>query len=102
MGPFGLTGTANWRSSMKNVLFEGGGCEFAFADGSDAPNGCRLASFWTFDLTGRWNVTKELQIFATIQNLFDCVAPLDPLTYGGSRTTRSMGAVPWDATTPSA
>jgi iron complex outermembrane receptor protein len=28
-------------------------------------------------------VTRNLQIYGSIQNLFDKVAPLDPLTYGG-------------------
>ena len=35
------------------------------------------------DLTGRWNATKSLQIYGSIQNLFDRVAPLDTVTYGG-------------------
>ena len=84
MGPFGLTGVANWRSSMKNVYtISDPGCGSSFADGSDAPSGCRIASFWTFDLSGRWTVIRNLQIYGSIQNLFDRVAPLDPTTYGG-------------------
>jgi iron complex outermembrane recepter protein len=84
MGPFGLTGVANWRGSMKNIYEEGdSSCGSFFADGSDAPNGCRIPSFWTFDLSGRWNVTRQLQVYGSIQNLTDRVAPLDPTTYGG-------------------
>ncbi len=83
-GPFGLTGVANWRSSIRNVYTAADTeCATVFANGSDAPNGCRIASFWTLDLSGRWNVTKQLQIFGSIQNLFDRVAPLDATTYGG-------------------
>jgi iron complex outermembrane receptor protein len=84
MGPFGLTGVATWRSSFKNVYKASDtACAYTFANGQDAPSACRIASFWTFDLSGRWSATKQLQIYGSIQNLFDRVAPLDPTTYGG-------------------
>ena len=84
MGPFGLTGAANYRSSFANIFEVGDtACATSFADGSDAPHSCRLQSFTTFDLSGRWNVTKALQVYGSIQNLFDRVAPLDATTYGG-------------------
>jgi len=78
-----LTATANYRSDMKNVPFEGAPCASLFADGTPAPNGCKLASFTTVDLSARYIVSKNLQLFGSISNLFDKVAPLDPLTYGG-------------------
>jgi iron complex outermembrane receptor protein len=68
---------------MKNVLFEGDLCASKLASGADAPNGCKIASFTTVDLSARWNVSKQFQLFASINNVFDKVAPLDPLTYGG-------------------
>ena len=82
-GDWSLTSILNYRSEMKNVFFEGDKCASQFADGTDAPNGCVLASFYTVDISGRWNAAKNLQIFGSISNLFDRVAPLDPLTYGG-------------------
>lgn len=78
-----LTATANYRSDMKNVLFEGDLCASKFANGADAPTGCKLASFTTVDLSARYNLSKNLQLFGSITNLFDKIAPLDPLTYGG-------------------
>jgi len=84
MGPFGLTGIVNWRSSMKNTADKDSTeCLATFADGSDAPNGCRIPSFWTLDVSGRWNVTRALQIYGSVANLTDKVAPLDATTYGG-------------------
>jgi iron complex outermembrane receptor protein len=53
-----------------------------FANGDDAPGNCRLASFTTVDLTARWQATPKLEVFGSIQNVFNRVAPLDPLTYG--------------------
>jgi iron complex outermembrane receptor protein len=78
-----LTATANYRADMKNVLFVGDLCASSFANGAAAPNGCKLPSFTTVDLSARYNLSKNLQIFGSITNLFDKVAPLDPLTYGG-------------------
>ena len=81
-GNFNVTGIVNYRGPMKNVLFEGDLCASRFANGTDAPDGCRIASFTTLDLSTRWDVSKNLQIFGSIANVLDKVAPLDPLTYG--------------------
>jgi iron complex outermembrane receptor protein len=72
----------NYRGYLKNVAFYGDACANSFADGTDAPPGCKLKAFYTVDLSSRWRVHKNMEIFGSIQNLFDKVAPLDPLTYG--------------------
>lgn len=75
---------ANYRGPIDNVLFKGdpAGCASHFANGQDAPSDCELASFTTFDLIVRWKPRPGWEVFGTIENLFDKVAPLDPLTYG--------------------
>ncbi len=78
-----VTATANYRADMQNTYFAGDKCASQFANGSDAPGNCRLASFTTIDLSARYQVSPQLQLYGSIQNLFDKVAPLDPLTYGG-------------------
>ena len=78
-----LTATANYRADLKNINFQGDLCASQFVGGIPAPTGCVLPSFTTVDLSGRYNLSKNLQLFASITNLFDKVAPLDPLTYGG-------------------
>ncbi|MDN4052959.1 TonB-dependent receptor [Massilia sp. YIM B02763] len=78
-----MSAIANWRDSMDNVRFAGDKCASQFADGSPAPYGCKLASFMTVDLSARYKLTANWQLYGSIQNLFDKVAPLDPLTYGG-------------------
>jgi iron complex outermembrane receptor protein len=80
---FNVTATANYRADMQNVYFAGDKCANTFANGSDAPGNCRLASFTTIDLSARYQLTRQLQVYGSISNLFDKVAPLDPLTYGG-------------------
>jgi iron complex outermembrane receptor protein len=76
--------TVNWRSSFKNVLFQGdpAGCATTLSDGTPAPSDCEISSFMTFDLTTRWKPTPKWEVFGSVQNLFARVPPIDPLTYG--------------------
>ncbi|MET0655325.1 MAG: TonB-dependent receptor [Pseudoxanthomonas sp.] len=82
MPQFSVSAIVNYIGGMDNVGFEGDVCANEFADGSEAPNGCRIPSFTTVDLSGRWNPTANFEIFASVLNVADKIAPLDPLTYG--------------------
>jgi iron complex outermembrane receptor protein len=83
IGAFSLSSVVNWRDSIKNVSEEADTeCANHFADGTDAPNGCELKSFYTIDLSGRWKPTDSWEIFGSVANVTDRIAPLDPLTYG--------------------
>jgi iron complex outermembrane receptor protein len=82
-GPYQVSTQVNYIGALKNHAFEDyENCASHFADGSDAPAGCKIPSFTTVDVSGRWAATKQLEVFGSIQNLFDKVAPLDPTTYG--------------------
>jgi iron complex outermembrane receptor protein len=79
-----LSALVNYIGSIKNYASNDYvNCAHTFADGTDAPSGCKIPSFTTLDLSGRWSPTKNVEVFGSIQNLFDKVAPLDPTTYGG-------------------
>lgn len=83
-GNWNVSGSVNYRSDMKNVRYEGAPCAVLFADGTPSPNGaCRTPSFTTLDLSTRYNWSKSLQLYASMNNVFDKIAPLDALTYGG-------------------
>lgn len=84
MGAWRLGTVVNYRSSLDNKAFKDdpAGCLVIFADGSDAPGGCKIGSFTTFDLNGRWRPNEKLEVFASILNLFDKKPPIDPTTYG--------------------
>lgn len=73
---------ANYRAPIENVRFKGAPCASHFANGDDAPAGCEIASFTVFDLVLRWKAAPNLEVFGSIENLFDKIAPLDPLTFG--------------------
>jgi iron complex outermembrane receptor protein len=79
-----VSANVNYRGKIDNTFFKGdpAGCASHFANGEDAPGGCELSSFTTVDLVLRWKPQPQLEVFGSIQNLFDKVAPLDPLTYG--------------------
>jgi iron complex outermembrane receptor protein len=78
-----VSAIANYRADIQNRYFAGDKCASQYANGADAPGGCRLASFTTVDLSARYKVNAEWQVYASIANVFDKIAPLDPLTYGG-------------------
>jgi iron complex outermembrane recepter protein len=74
---------ANFRGKIQNTLYRGAPCAVTFDNGANAPNSsCELPSFTSWDLVARWKPAKDWEVFGSIQNLFDKVAPLDPLTYG--------------------
>jgi iron complex outermembrane recepter protein len=82
MPGFSVSGVVNFRSAFENVFVAGDFCASTFEDGADAPNDCQISSFSSFDLSGTYRPTKALEIFGSVQNLFDRIAPLDPTTYG--------------------
>jgi iron complex outermembrane recepter protein len=82
-GPFTISTIANFRGGFRNVETQAStSCEEIDHTGASVPGNCRIGSFMTFDLTARWQATKNVEIFATVQNLFDRVPPFDPTTYG--------------------
>lgn len=74
-----VSGVINYISSIDNKDSRGGDYLAFHADGSPVE---KIASFTTFDLSGRWNITDALELNASVQNVFDRIAPLDPSTYG--------------------
>lgn len=80
--------------------YAGGSLNCAVYDMNGKPwNGdCKLPSFITIDLFGKWSLSKNLDLNFSVQNLFDKKAPLDPylpLTYGinYNQTWHQAGAV---------
>lgn len=123
-GPYAITGVLNYVGAIKlidhkgeNVVDEGDGtvldetngllynyngsgldCASYDLSGNKWRGNCKLPSFVTFDLFGKWSPTKNWDINFSIQNLFDKKAPLDPylvLTYGinYNQTWHQSGAV---------
>ena len=83
IGAWNLGTNVNYRDSMKNINWEGQPCASKLANGANGTKDCMIASFTTLDMSARWNFSKQLTLTASITNVTDKVAPLDPLTYGG-------------------
>ncbi|MBB3229118.1 iron complex outermembrane receptor protein [Luteibacter sp. Sphag1AF] len=49
--------------------------------GADFPSSCRMSSFTDVDLTGSYDFTPKLSVNASVLNVFDRKAPLDPINY---------------------
>jgi iron complex outermembrane recepter protein len=99
-GPWQLAGTLNYISSFDltdpSVGIDtcvqalqngaGGAAYSALLAAGTVPNGvpCRVGSFTTFDLYGKYEINKQLSIQASVLNLFNASAPQDWATYGGT------------------
>jgi iron complex outermembrane recepter protein len=77
-------GVLNYRAPIKNIAFKDdpAGCMTTFADGTDSPPGCKIASFTTVDLTVRYKLTEKTELTGIVLNLFDRIPPHDPTSYG--------------------
>lgn len=69
----------NYIGKMENKDKRGGDCLSPYVNGNPVKE---IPSFTTFNLTDRWNVTEAFELSASVQNVFDHTAPLDPATYG--------------------
>ncbi|HDS1216057.1 TonB-dependent receptor [Stenotrophomonas maltophilia] len=78
-GPWSISGVANYISKLENKDRRGGDYLAFYEDGEPVE---KISSFTTFDLSGRWNITDAFELNASVQNVFDRIAPLDPSTYG--------------------
>ena len=81
-GPFNVTTSVNYVSGIEDKNEAGGECLDVDPVSGKALMNCRVASFTTVDLFGRWDVSKQWQVTAAIANIFDRLAPLDVQTYG--------------------
>ena len=83
IGAWRVGAVANYRGSMSNKNEQSDtGCIAVYADGSDAPGGCKIKSFTTVDMSLLWKFRPNTEIFGSIQNVFDKKPPFDPTTYG--------------------
>jgi len=97
-GPLSYGANVNYRTSISNTYYKNDpiGCASTLADYvTPAPNArCRVPSFTTLDLSASYLVARNFQISASVQNVFDRVAPLDPLSYIGNYSSYDIsGAV---------
>ncbi len=47
------------------------------------PVRCKVGAFWDTDVNATYKITKHIQLFLNISNVFGTPAPYDPTTYGG-------------------
>ncbi len=82
-GPWNVTGTVRYVSDYQSVEFRGadtlpdGGC----ASPLDGP-GCHVSSFTTLDLSAAYAGFRNWQIFGSVINVFNRIAPFNPAAAG--------------------
>lgn len=101
-GPLEMTGTLNYMSGI-TVLDPSYGyntCADAlpntFPDGNVPAQFCKVPSFTTFNLTGKYTVSKQLSVHASIINLFDRHAPYDLQTFGSAGNGAQNGGAAYN------
>ena len=52
--------------------------------GANLPSNCKVPSFTTFDLTGKYDLSSAWSLTGGILNFFDRKAPFDPIDYAGN------------------
>jgi iron complex outermembrane recepter protein len=85
-GPASLTGSLYYTSGIREYVLDvygPGVCAYTDASGNPYPAGCKVSDFFDFDLTGSYQLSNGVQLYANILNLFDAKPPLDPPDYAG-------------------
>jgi iron complex outermembrane receptor protein len=80
-GRAALSAYLNFLDGFLNKDNEHANCASSFADGSPAPRGCRVASFTTLDLRASYKPAGGADLYLSVTNVFDTIAPLDPSAY---------------------
>jgi len=76
-----LTGTLNYFDGYDLSAMDQG-TDYKDCGLSDGSTPCRVSSYVTFDLNGQVKVNDKFTLYATVQNLFDNLPPIDVVTYG--------------------
>jgi iron complex outermembrane receptor protein len=79
---FGVWPLYNWRSSMSNYADTSGGRASTPSPMARTPRTAARSLVLDAGRDGRWDITKQIQLYGSIANVTDRVAPLDPTTYG--------------------
>ncbi|NYT41603.1 TonB-dependent receptor [Sphingomonas sp. R-74633] len=83
IGNYTLTGTANYTSGYDlSAMDQGNAYEDCGLAPSPAYTGCRVKSYFTFDLNATAKIADKFTIYANVLNLFDRLPDVDPVTYG--------------------
>jgi len=88
---FSVTGTLYYTSGIRESIVDA----TEDPDGCDAsPPGkkfCYMDSFWDFDLTGRYHITDQMDVFGSVKNVFDAKPPFDFIDYAGVNYNPTFG-----------
>ena len=81
-GPLTLSGITNYVSGFSQTAADASpGCLTTWSPFADR---CHVASFTTFDVTGEYKVSKQLELSFGIANLFDRTPPFNPANYAAN------------------
>jgi iron complex outermembrane recepter protein len=81
-GPLRVTGTGYYVSGYDLSAQDQGTGYKDCGLGPSSDGGCRVKSYITFDLNAQVKINDKFTFYATVNNLFDRLPPIDEITYG--------------------
>ena len=82
-GPWNVTGTVRYVSDYQSVPFQGVVTPDDCLSALDSGN-CHVSSFTTLDLSAQYTGFKNWQVFGSVINVFNRIAPFNPAAAYGS------------------
>jgi iron complex outermembrane receptor protein len=76
-----ISGTLYYTSGMKESTVDLTGDTSCDLYPNPPTKFCKVNAFWDFDLTARYHINDNVDVFGGIKNLFDTKPPLDVIDY---------------------
>ncbi len=91
-GPFNLTGTAYYTSGYTIKAADiGPDCLSTDANGNPFPANCKTGRTINVDLTGRYKINDNFDVFFNVLNVFDAKPQFDPANYAATNYNPTYG-----------
>ena len=83
-GPWSMTGTVRYVSDYQSIVYEGGYADSGCLSTLDKEPDCHVSSFTTLDLAASYKGFKNWEIYGSVLNVFNRIAPFNPAAAYGN------------------
>jgi iron complex outermembrane receptor protein len=83
-GPWNVTGTVRYVSDYQSIAYEGAYADSGCLSTLDTIPDCHVSSFTTLDLSASYKGFKNWEIYGSVVNVFNRMAPFNPAAAYGN------------------
>jgi iron complex outermembrane receptor protein len=83
-GPWNVTGTVRYVSDYQSIAYEGAYADSGCLSSLDTEPDCHVSSFTTLDLSASYKGFKNWEIYGSVINVFNRMAPFNPAAAYGN------------------